>query len=288
MSIDTTDEGGSPVEVPTDDGTVLRGRWFEPDGLAVGAAVIASGMGIRARYYGSFARWLGSRGVAALVFDYRGFGESLSGSIKDVDCDAARWMADARDALRFVADRHRDVPLTWVGHSFGGQAVPFVDHRELAQIINIAVGTGHWRFHPQPWLRAALWKVLVPVTTRAFGYYPGNALRLVGDLPAGVMRQWAKWCLDRDYVVGARNAVDAFAKVSAPIACVSFTDDELIPPGAIDELHKWFTGSNVVNMRFTPEQLGVERVGHVGFFRNSFEPLWDELLLPHIARDRAE
>lgn len=275
---------GSRAEVTADDGTVLAGRWFEPEGRMAGAAVIAPGMGIRSSYYHPFARWLSSRGVGTLTFDYRGFGESLSGSMKSVDCDAARWMDDARDALRFVADRHRDVPLTWVGHSFGGQAVPFVDHRELAQIINIAVGTGHWRFHPQPWLRAALWKVIVPVSTRVFGYYPGGRLRLVGDLPGGVMRQWARWCLDRDYVVGARDAVDAYAKVTTPIACVSFTDDELIPPRAIDELHKWFTGSSIANLRFTPEQLGVERIGHVGIFRGSFEALWDELLLPHVAR----
>lgn len=285
MSVNTDDENASPVEVPTDDGTVLAGRWFEPEGLTSGAAVIAPAMAIPARYYRDFARWLSNRGVATLTFDYRGFGESLTGSMKDVDCDAVRWMDDARDALRFVADRHRDVPLTWVGHSFGGQAVPFVDHGELAQIINVAVGTGHWRFQPQPRRRAALWKVLVPATTRMLGYYPGGKLRIVGDLPGGVMRQWAQWCLDRDYVVGARDAVDDYAKVSTPIACVSFTDDELIPPRAIDELHKWFTGSSVANLRFSPRQLGVGRVGHIGFFRPALERLWDELLLAHVARN---
>lgn len=284
MSSNMFDEIASRVDVPADDGAILAGRWFRPKERAVGGAVIAPGMGIRAGFYSSFARWLSSRGVATLTFDYRGFGESLTGSMRDVDCDAARWMDDARDALRFVAGRYRDVPLTWIGHSFGGQSVPFADHRELAQVVDIAAGTGHWRFHPQPWLRAALWKLVVPTATRAFGYYPGGKLRIVGDLPGGVMRQWAQWCLDRDYVVGARDAYDAFAKVSTPIACVSFTDDELIPPRAIDELHKWFTGSSIANLRFSPRQLGVTRMGHVGFFRGGLEPLWDELLLPHIAR----
>jgi hypothetical protein len=51
----------------------------------------------------------------------------------------------------------------------------------------------------------------------------------------------------------------------------------------VSHLNGWYTGSRQVHQRFTPEQLEVERVGHHGFFRAEFAPLWDELVVPWVA-----
>ena len=42
--------------------------------------------------------------------------------------------------------RTAGVPITWIGHSLGGQLVPFVhDRRGVAKIITVAAGSGYWR-----------------------------------------------------------------------------------------------------------------------------------------------
>ena len=64
----------------------------------------------------------------------------------------------------------------WVGHSLGGQAVPFVDHSRLDRIVTVASGTGYWRLNPPAirWRAPLLWLGIAPVASRVAGYYPGR------------------------------------------------------------------------------------------------------------------
>src|SRR5256885_16481419 len=72
-------------------------------------------------------------------------------------------------------------------------------------LLSIAAGSGYWRDNAPRLKRMVpyFWHVLVPVATRLCGYFPGRRLRKVGDLPAGVMLQWRRWCLNPRYSVGA-------------------------------------------------------------------------------------
>lgn len=280
-----TVDSGSAVTFTGTDGTALAGRWFEPAERPAGAVVVVPAMATPAAYYRSFASWLCDRGFAVLTFDYRGYGASRNGaSMKMVDADLTRWAADARDALAYVAGRAEGAPMTWVGHSLGGQVLPFADHERLARVVTVSAGSGYWRLLPPRLSRWSplLWRVIAPASIAAFGYYPGGRLGIVGDLPAGVMRQWRRWCLHPEYVVGAEQAHDRFAQVRAPIAALSFSDDEMMSDRSISALHRWYVNSNVTRMRYTPAQLGVSRMGHFGFFREQHAPLWEELLLPHV------
>ena len=50
---------------------------------------------------------------------------------------------------------------------------------------------------------AAVNALSAPVLTPLFGYFPGKALRMVGDLPAPAMRQWSRWCRHPEFAWGA-------------------------------------------------------------------------------------
>jgi predicted alpha/beta hydrolase len=52
----------------------------------------------------------------------------------------------------------------------------------------------------------------------------------VGDLPAGVILQWRKWCLNPRYSVGAEGEAvrQGYANVRFPVLALSVTDDELM------------------------------------------------------------
>ena len=76
---------------------------------------------------------------------------------------------------------------------------------------------------------------------------------------------------------------ELFAAVTAPITALSFTDDEVLSPESTEFLHGLYTGSEQVHRHLSPSDVGVERLGHHGFFRRQGAHLWDELVIPAIA-----
>ena len=189
--------------------------------------------------------------------------------------------------LRALAARAPGLPITWIGHSLGGQIVPFVhDRAGVAKVITIATGSGYWKENAAPLRRKVwlFWFVAAPIATPLFGYFPGKALRMVGDLPRNVLRQWRRWCLDPDYAVGDGEAVRAlFAGVTTPITSLSFTDDEMMSERNTASLHAFFTNAPRTVHRISPAAAGVSRIGHFGFFREAMRPLWEA----HVARELA-
>jgi predicted alpha/beta hydrolase len=273
------------LTIAADDGRALAGTWFEPIGVApVGIVVIAPAMATPASYYAAFATWLATQGFRTLTFDLRGM-ESVA-AMKAEDADVLRWFGDMASALDLALDTADDLPVTWVGHSLGGQAVPFVDHSRLARIVTVASGTGYWRLNAPAvrWRAPLLWLGIAPVASRIAGYYPGRRLGVLHDLPAGVMRQWGRWCMHEEYLgIDVPDAAERFASVTTPMTSLSFTDDELMSSASIADLHDRFVNADQVHQRYTPAQLEVDRMGHHGFFRARHQDLWDELVLPYLA-----
>jgi predicted alpha/beta hydrolase len=273
------------LTIAADDDRALAGTWFEPIGAApVGIVVIAPAMATPASYYAAFATWLATQGFRTLTFDLRGM-ESVA-AMKAEDADVLRWFGDMASALDLALDTADDLPVTWVGHSLGGQAVPFVDHSRLARIVTVASGTGYWRLNAPAvrWRAPLLWLGIAPVASRIAGYYPGRRLGVLHDLPAGVMRQWGRWCMHEEYLgIDVPDAAERFASVTTPMTSLSFTDDELMSSASIADLHDRFVNADQVHQRYTPAQLEVDRMGHHGFFRARHQDLWDELVLPYLA-----
>jgi predicted alpha/beta hydrolase len=270
--------------VTADDGRVLPITTFEPPVEPRGVVLVVPAMATPSFFYAGLATHLAERGWRVVTFDYRGMAsrEEMKAETADVD----RWIADVRAILDAVADDAGDLPVTWLGHSLGGQVVPFVEHTRLSSIVTVAAGDGYWRRN-QPrvrWMAPLIWTAIAPVAIRVAGYYPGSRLRMIGDLPGGAMRQWARWCLHPEYLQRDHPEAPAlFAEVKAPMMSLSFTDDELMSADSIKHLHDWYSSADIVRQRFRPEQLDGRRMGHHGFFRSANADLWEELLEPWLA-----
>ena len=276
-----------PGVVRADDGRDLSITVFEPVRQVRGVVVVASAMATPAGFYAAFARRLSEHGFRTVTFDYR-TAAGTPAQMRREDADVDRWSADAAAVLDVVADEaDRDgLPVTWIGHSLGGQILPFVDHRRLAAIITIAAGDGYWRRNAPALRRKVpfLWWVAAPVAMAFTGYFPGRRLGLGGDLPSGVLKQWSRWCRHPEYLqVDHPNARDLFAAVTAPITALSFVDDEVLSPASTRFLHALYTGSEQVERVVDPADVGASRIGHHGFFRKQNARLWDELVAPSIA-----
>ena len=71
--------------------------------------------------------------------------------------------------------------------------------------------------------------------------------------------------------------------VTTPITALSFTDDEVLSAESTRFLHGLYTGSDQVHRVVRPADVGLDRIGHHGFFRKENARLWDELVLPSVA-----
>jgi predicted alpha/beta hydrolase len=263
------------------DGTSLVFRNFCVTDSPRAAVIIPSAMGVAQKFYTQFAQWLASQGYHVTTFDYRGIGFSAPRSLRGYPVNIFDW---ARQDCAAVIERVRaempNVPLHWIGHSLGGQLIGLIPNRDrIDRVITIATGTGYWlentwRTKSVVWW---LWFFLVPLALRTAGYFPGKRLRKVGDLPFGVMQQWRRWCLNREYVVGAEGAAVRadYASVRTPMLSLSFTDDEMMSAKGIKSLHGLYANAPVEYRRIAPREIGARHIGHFGFFRPQFEQtLW--------------
>ena len=265
----------------TPDGFPIAARFYTPTTERWrGSVLIVPAMGVPQRYYQPFALWLADQGYLVAGFDYRGMGRSRRGPLSRVEADIFTWAKqDTATVLEALSRRAPGLPITWIGHSLGGQILPFVPNRaRVSRVITVGTGSGYWKENSPPLKRKVwlLWFGIAPLTLPLFGYFPGNLFGMVGDLPQGVMRQWRNWCLHPDYAVGVEGeAVRAqFAAVKTPIESLSFTDDEFMSAENVASLHSFYTGVKPVMHRINPADAGVKRIGHFGFFKPGMEALW--------------
>ncbi|MGQ5522788.1 alpha/beta hydrolase family protein [Chitinimonas sp. PSY-7] len=277
------------LTVATADGYSLAVRRYEPTSTIQGTVLLVSAMGVSQNYYAPFASWLAEQGWLAISFDYRGMGDSRHGLLRELDIDVVGWAEhDCTAMLDWAVTQSQGRPLVWIGHSLGGQLVGLTPNINLVDhVITIAAGSGYWRENAAPLKRKAwlLWFGFAPLLTPAFGYFPGRRLGMVGDLPAKVMQQWRRWCLHCDYAIGVEGDAirQRFAEVNVPITAFSFSDDEMMSSRNITSLHGFYTNSRVQIQRIKPQDMGLGRIGHFGFFKTiNRDTLWQPLIQPQL------
>ena len=275
--------------IRTTDGFELGARRYGESASARAGVLIAPAMGVSQSYYADFARWLAAQGYLVLSFDYRGMGASrpaaFGRSLRGFEADVVTWAE--RDATAAVAHLQRELgdarPVHWLGHSLGGQIVGLLPQpQRLGRIVTVGSGSGYWRENAPRLRRSvwALWYFIAPLSLTLAGYFPGKRLRKVGDLPAGVMAQWRRWCLSPDYMMGegGPRLRARYAGVRNPILSLSFTDDEFMSQRNIESLHAFYANAPKSMKRVAPTDVGMTRLGHFGFFRSQCEPkLWIEI-----------
>lgn len=272
-----------PVTLIAADGVRIAGRVYEPQGLVEGSVVIGGAMGVRQEFYAPFAAWLASQGWRVTTFDYRGSGDSAPASLRGFEADLFDWTRDYDAAIEHAYAGLPGAPLYLLGHSLGAQLPGLLDNQHrVSGLLSVAAGSGYWRENAPrlkriiPWF----WFVLVPLATRLCGYFPGRKLRMVGDLPAGVVLQWRRWCLNPRYSVGAEGELArmAYARARFPVLALSITDDELMTLKGTHSLVDLYENAPRQVERIAPAELAVRRIGHFGPFRSEQEgKLWPRM-----------
>jgi fermentation-respiration switch protein FrsA (DUF1100 family) len=147
--------GVEPVSFRTADGETLQG-WFFPVSAAAFTVIVFNGNAGNRAYRAGLAQALHGRGMAVLVFDYRGFGDSTGTPTE------AGLYADARAARAYIA-RRPDVDgsrLVYLGESLGtAVAIDLAtEHPPAALVLRSPftsmadVGAVHYPMLPVRWL----------------------------------------------------------------------------------------------------------------------------------------
>ena len=277
------------ITIPAKDGYPLGATLFLPRGVKQRAVLISSATATPRKIYRGFAGYLARRGFAVLTYDYRGIGGSRQKSIEGYNrpkslagfkATMSDWAAlDAAAAVIWMRQRYRALPLSFVGHSFGGQVFGLLpNNTEVSRALLIASQAAYWRLMSSPEryrVFAALNFVLTPLTL-LLGYAPGR-IGLGEDLPKGVFQQWVGWVMSPRYMFTdpALPGLSNFEKYRGAMRAIYLSDDPWATRPAVELLCSGFSAIAPDIVEVAPADVGARKIGHFGFFRPEHrDTLW--------------
>jgi predicted alpha/beta hydrolase len=276
------------ITLPAVDGYELGGTLFLPRGAKRHAVLINSATAVPRKIYRGFASYLARRGCAVLTYDYRGIGDSrrpaMVGynrpkSLVGFKASMSDWAAlDVTAAVRWMRERYQELPLAYVGHSYGGQALGLIgNNSEISRALFVASQAATWKLMPPPenYRAFALMNFVGVPMTRLLGYAPGW-LGIGEDLPKGVFLQWAEWVSSPRYLFDSKlPALANFATYKGELRALSFSDDPWATRPAVELLCSGFTAIEPEVLTVRPSDVGAKAIGHFGFFRPDHrDSLW--------------
>jgi len=270
------------IELTTPDGIPLIARCFETNQPAQMTVLMLPGIGVPQRAFRHLATWMAERGARCLTLDYRGIGESITQPETITTATLLTWARlDAVTALEY-AQQQWDEPVVLVSHSFGGQLVGLAAafrqvHATVFFGSQIPLGR-YWDGMSR--LKVELyWYLVLPLASSLFKLLPAW-LGFGARLPRGVAREWAKWGRSPEWFLSCEpDATATFAAIKNPILAYAIEDDPLAPPRAVTALLKLLSCAQVTRRNLAPSEIGVSKIGHVGFLKpGPIEPVWEEVL----------
>ena len=274
------------IWIPARDGFNLSATLYTPDSPSKGFVQIHSGTGIPQNLYANFASFLASNGFTALTFDYRGIAESAPKALNKFKARISDWgKLDMPGVLDWAKKNFPSQKKIIAAHSMGGQMVGLMDnHKDIDQLYLIASSTGYWKDMSSPYklFPAFAWYFLIPLQTRLYGYVNAKKVKQGENIPKGVALQWRKWCTHPEYFepdFETSLCPVFFDKITTPIKSIQIQDDPLANKITANKLLKYFKKAEIEIEEINPEDHGVQKIGHVGFFSRKFKnTLWKNLV----------
>src|SRR5262249_58331108 len=115
-------------------------------GTASRAALLHCGAGIPAARYGGFARYLASRGIPTLTYDYRGIGLSRPDGLRGFPAAIEDWAEyDCAGAIAWLRQRYGAAEIIGIAHSIGALLAGGADNSaEQSRLVLLGRHTRHF------------------------------------------------------------------------------------------------------------------------------------------------
>lgn len=275
------------VEFTAADGYLLKGQVISAKHPKA-AVLLNPGTATKTSFYLPFAQYLAEQGYNVLLWNYRGFCESRTQSLKNSDIQFSDiGLKDIPAAINKAKELFADLPLYCVGHSAGGQQIGFAGNcNELKGMVAIAVSTGYYGSMPIAYrLQAYLFfKIIAPISTAIFGYVRSEKLNLMEDLPPELARQWGRFCAQKDFFFAQEfsrenPALATYRTLDFPVHVFTASDDEISTPENTKDLWKHIKSTQSIEFTcYNAEEMPKKSVGHFGYFRKTNQKIWQDVV----------
>lgn len=282
----TRNPSSTPIRVPTPAGHALAGTVFSPIGPPRGAVLIAPATGIRRGFYAPFAERLAEQGFGVLSFEFQGIGDSLTGALRDCPATLVSWGSnDLAAGIDALARHFPGVSLQLVGHSAGAQLLGLAPNApRLASLLAVAGSSGRLSGLRWPFRAGAevFMRGLIPASNALVGYARTDRVGMGGPLPRGVAAQWARWCAGGGYAetgFGREVQAHGYGSLDLPSRWVSASDDPIAVSANVEDGLRVFArmAPHAERLTLHPADYGLQKIGHMGFFRPQARALWPVL-----------
>jgi len=267
--------------IRTKDGRKITARMYVPDRETIRVIVISPSAGVTQEFYFEMACFFRENNFAVISFDFRGTGASAPLELKGFEASLANWaLQDADAVLRYTKSQFPKHELIFMGHGIGGEIIGLSPASQFINriiLVNCALSCrelGRW--NERIWI--GVMKNFIKITSWLFGYFPGKGLKVLNNLPKGVMYEWIHWCNN------ANGLFDDFSdhnyrRLEVPLLAFSFSDDWRSQESGVQALLEHFAAASITWHHINPKQLNKRRVGHSDFFKTRFKKnLWQLLL----------
>lgn len=266
--------------IRTIDGTWIWISSFGPEFSNGKIIVVGPGVGLTQEYYYLFAGYLQEQGFTVITFDFRGVGQSAPQKLNGYEANVHQWAAHDINAVLLYARQHfPGKEIIYIGHCISGEIIGLAPGSQyINKIVLVSSSLSCARLWPlRDKIKIRVLKTFVDLLNRSFGYFPGKMLNIFGDLPKGVMYEWANWC-DNPNGLFDSYPDNNYRKLNVPTLAYTFSDDWHCPPRAVKELLNRFANATITWYHIKPEELGLKKIGHNDFFEEGLKTtLWKHL-----------
>lgn len=263
--------------VTADDGTVIP-LWVHRTVMPSDTVMLLlPALGIPAKFYRTLAQHLANAGITAYCLEQRGNGESQykpgDGSkftLKDyVSIDIPAAIAHIKADFE---NKNKPLSIVLAGHSLGGHMAGLyaaMHPKPITRVIRLACGFpyyGDFKGRSAFFVRLLVW--LLPLMTRALGYFPGNRMGFGGREYTGLMMDWRIWAKTGRYTLPDFPDVDQRLKqYDGSVLSIAFDHDTLSSDAASNRGLGYFTSANVKRLQLGEAEQG-KYLGHINWARS--------------------
>lgn len=266
----------SKMPIRTRDGHNIWIAVSSPDKNNGKVIIVAPAVGLTKDYYDPIAYFFQQHNCTVITFDYRGIGSSAPKKLRGYVASMHQWAVQDIDAvLLFAKNNFPKKEIIYIGHSIGGEIVGLAQASQYISrivLVNTALSCKKL-WSPKDRFRIMAMKTTVGILNKLFGYFPGRLIGFSGNMPKGVIHEWAKWCDNPNGLFDSFPDCN-YRKLQIPLLAFSFSDDWHCPPKAVEELLSRFSNAIITWHHLKPEEIGIKKIGYNGFF----DPLMKTIL----------
>ncbi|MEO1487724.1 MAG: alpha/beta fold hydrolase [Bacteroidota bacterium] len=268
------------IQITTRDNYNLIGYHFKPEESNKKVVLINPATGVKQRFYFKFANFLSSKGFDVITYDYRGIGLSKNKSLKEFDASMKDWAQKDFGALtEYLNQNFKQHNKILIGHSFGGNSIGMASNAgDFDAYITIASQFGYWKYFNTIYKPVLLWVFyfIMPILSNLYGYFPSKVKQLGENLPKGVAKDWITLITHPNSMLELTNETgNYYNSVKKPMLMISFSDDQMAPKKAVDELSSRVYSNAIVERQHIKANKS-KPIGHMNYFRKQFESdLWN-------------